>query len=64
MVDGKKLEFAIASPFNLVLELAENPNWLRAVRELRTVILSGWHSYEMNAAVKMLRGEEPFNVIN
>ena len=33
---------------------------VRAVRELRTVILSGWHSYEMDAAVKMLRGEEPF----
>lgn len=33
---------------------------LRAVQELRTVILSGWHSYEMDAAVKMLRGEEPF----
>lgn len=28
-VDGKKLEFAIASPFNLVLKLADNPNWLR-----------------------------------
>ena len=27
-VDGKKLEFAIASPFNLVLELADNPNLL------------------------------------
>ena len=33
---------------------------LRAARELRTVILNGWHSYEMDAAVKMLRGEEPF----
>ena len=28
-VNGKKLYFAIASPFNLVLELADNPNWLR-----------------------------------
>jgi len=28
-VNGKKLDFAIASPFNLVLELADNPNWLR-----------------------------------
>ena len=37
-----------------------HPIWLRAVRELRTVILSGWHSYEMDAAVKMIRGEEPF----
>ncbi|MFC1730768.1 recombinase family protein [candidate division KSB1 bacterium] len=28
-VDGKKLCFTIASPFNLVLELADSPNWLR-----------------------------------
>lgn len=28
-VNGKKLDFAIASPYNLVLELAEHPNWLR-----------------------------------
>jgi hypothetical protein len=28
-VNGKKLDFAIASPFNLVLKLADNPNWLR-----------------------------------
>lgn len=28
VVNGKKLSFTIASPFNLVLELAESPNWL------------------------------------
>lgn len=28
-VDGKNLYFTIASPFNLVLELADSPNWLR-----------------------------------
>ncbi len=28
-VNGKKLCFSIASPFNLVLELADSPNWLR-----------------------------------
>lgn len=28
-VNGKKLEFSIASPFDLVLELADRPNWLR-----------------------------------
>ncbi len=44
-----------------MLELAHRPTVLRAVRELRTVVLSGWHSYEMDAAVKMLRGEEPFD---
>lgn len=27
-VNGKKLYFSIASPFNLVLELADSPNWL------------------------------------
>ena len=27
-VNGKKLYFTIASPFNLVLELADSPNWL------------------------------------
>ncbi len=27
-VNGKKLYFSIASPFNLVLELASSPNWL------------------------------------
>lgn len=29
IVDGKKLYFSIASPFNLVLELADSPTWLR-----------------------------------
>ena len=28
-VNGKKLDFTLASPFNLVLELADSPNWLR-----------------------------------
>jgi len=28
VVNEKKLYFSIASPFNLVLELADNPNWL------------------------------------
>lgn len=28
-VSGKKLDFTLASPFNLVLELADSPNWLR-----------------------------------
>lgn len=28
-VDGKKLDFTLRKPFNLVLELATNPNWLR-----------------------------------
>jgi len=38
-VKEKKLYFSIASPFNLVLELADNPNWLRTVEAVRTSIL-------------------------
>lgn len=34
-------------------------HWLRAVRELRTIILSGWKSYELDAAVDMLEGKLP-----
>ena len=36
-VNGKKLEFSIASPFNLVLELADSPNWLPLLDEFRTL---------------------------
>ena len=28
VVEGKKLSFSLQSPFNLVLELADSPNWL------------------------------------
>ena len=27
-VNGKKLDFTVATPFNLVLELADSPKWL------------------------------------
>ncbi len=40
VINGKKLEFSIASPFNLVLELADRPNLLRAVDDVRTCCLS------------------------
>jgi len=36
VVNEKKLSFTIASPFNLVLELAESPNWLREMDDVRT----------------------------
>jgi len=36
-VKGKKLYFSIASPFNLVLELSNNPTWLRIQGKFRTV---------------------------
>lgn len=36
-VDGKKLAFTLASPFNLVLELADNPNWLALADDFRTI---------------------------
>lgn len=32
----KKLCFSIASPFNLVLDLANHPNWLPIVDKFRT----------------------------
>ena len=38
-VNRKKLCFSIASPFNLVLELADRPNLLRLVDEVRTCVL-------------------------
>ena len=45
-VNGKKLAFTLASPFNLVLELADSPNWLRAVEAIRTWIsVSGGSFY-------------------
>ena len=34
----KKLYFTIASPFDLVLKLADQPNWLRAWEDVRTYI--------------------------
>jgi site-specific DNA recombinase len=40
-VNGKKLDFTLASPFNLVLQLADNPNWLRTWEDVRTCILEG-----------------------
>ncbi|NMB47967.1 hypothetical protein GYA13_00800 [Candidatus Kuenenbacteria bacterium] len=49
--------------FNNVISIFIGPPSLRAVRELRTVIMNGWHSYEMDAAVKMLRHESPFDWI-
>jgi site-specific DNA recombinase len=36
-VNGKKLYFSIASPFNLVLELASSPNWLPQLDMFRTL---------------------------
>jgi hypothetical protein len=36
-VNGKKLYFTIASPFNLVLELSDNPTWLPLLDRFRTV---------------------------
>jgi len=35
-VDGKNLEYTIRSPFNLALELADNPNWLPLYDKIRT----------------------------
>jgi hypothetical protein len=35
--------------------------WLRAVRELRTILMNGWKSYELDAAVDMLDGKMPLD---
>lgn len=43
VVNEKKLYFTIASPFNLVLELADNPTWLRWVDDVRTSLLTNTH---------------------
>ncbi len=37
-VKGKKLEFTMRKPYNLVLELANCPNWLRQLQLVRTYI--------------------------
>lgn len=37
VVKEKELEFSIASPFNLVLELADSPVWLPLVDKFRTM---------------------------
>ena len=37
VVKEKKLVFSIASPFNLVLELADSPNWLPTLDAFRTL---------------------------
>lgn len=60
-VKGKNLEFTIRKPFDLMAKVKGSPILLRAARELRTVIQGGWHSYAMDAAVKVLRNEEPFD---
>jgi len=38
VINEKKLVFTIASPFNLVLELADRPNWLRTWDDVRIAI--------------------------
>ncbi len=43
-VNGKKLYFTIASPFNLVLELASSPNWLAWRDAFRTFDWVGLYS--------------------
>ena len=38
-VNAKKLEFTMVSPFNLVLELADSPDLLRLVNDVRTSVI-------------------------
>lgn len=59
--DGKNPQFTLKSPFQELLSISEHPILLRAASELRTIILNGYKSYEMEAAAKVIRGEEPFD---
>jgi len=34
--------------------------WLRTLDDIRTIVLEGWHSYEMETAVQMFRKEGVF----
>ncbi len=52
-VNGKKLCFTIASPFNLVLELADSPNWLPVLDEFRTL---NWQKIESDLRFSGLFG--------
>ena len=47
-VKEKKLYFTIVSPFNLVLELADNPNWLPMLDKFRTL---NWRNIEQELNV-------------
>lgn len=45
VVKGKKLYFSVASPFNLVLELSDNPTWLRDMDSNHDIRLQRAKSY-------------------
>jgi len=55
-VNEKKLCFTIASPFNLVLELASTPNWLPLVDEFRT---ANWTRIKSDLAFSGILGLFP-----
>jgi hypothetical protein len=44
-LNGKKLYFTIASPYNLVLDLASKPTWLRVWDEVRMVLINDQNRY-------------------
>ena len=58
-VNGKELCFSIASPYNLVLELADNPNWLRLVDEFRTL---NWGSIKSELQFSGILGKFSLNL--
>ncbi len=49
-LNGKKLDFTLASPFNLVLELATSPNWLPELEALHTL---NWRQIESDMQIYM-----------
>lgn len=50
-VNEKKLYFSVASPFNLVLELADCPNWLPLLDTFRTL---NWNQIKMELGLNMV----------
>lgn len=60
-VNGKKLYFTIASPFNLVLELADSPNWLPMLDTFRTL---NWTSIKSELQLSGILDHLRMTVIN
>jgi hypothetical protein len=54
-VHGKKLQFTVATPFNLVLELADCPKWLHTLDAIRTDWFNGGRG-EMRVMAMVSRG--------
>ena len=60
MLEGKKLEFNLASPFDVILELSQCPKWLPLLDKFRTV---DWKKFKLDFEVFLdtYYGEEVFH---